>query len=292
MRVFDLWRWRQFQTRDWRGKICSVVERLTGYRLPTISVSIMPSCPLHCKCCPWETYQAACASQGMMDALCLEDFKAILWHIPKYVLIEFCGASESLMSSETPDMILWAWQEGYRVQLFTTLVGLTEDGAKKLRGIKFEKLLIHPPDMENFTFNEDRWLGYLQRFDLAEHPFPIFGPLGSVSDKIREACSSRGYITDMPLQDKRPLSDHGKLNRLGPLKCATYCRGRNVTMLWPNGDLSYCCFDYQHESVIGNLGTQMYRQIIHGAARREYERKQRSESEECLCRHCEESRPA
>jgi hypothetical protein len=107
MRLFDLWRWRQFWGRDWRGKTRTVREWLTGDVIPYLSITTAPSCPLHCACCPWETFARVCKERniGMMS---MKTFSAILEHTPPWVMLDFAGFSESTLNPLMPDMALLA----------------------------------------------------------------------------------------------------------------------------------------------------------------------------------------
>ena len=283
------WKLRNFFGRTWTGRGLQVAEWITGgWRLPTVSVSTMPKCSLHCGCCPWRSYRDSCNKMAI-GPLSTEIFSKCLTNIPLYVLVEFCGASEPFLNQSAADMIRLAWDSGHRMQLMTTLVGLKRRDAEKLQGIKFEKFCVHAPDSTNMPYNEDRWLGWLENLRGLKLSPVVFMALGPMSDRVRSACESLGSLVPIHIQNKKTVSHEEPLFKTGPIECGTYCKGLNYTMLWPNGDLSYCCWDYVHEYVLGNLSETPYKQLINGPTRKTIEAKKLSFRADCLCRHCEEA---
>jgi len=288
MRSLNAWKWRQFWGRDARGKLRNVYEWLTSTRLPYVSFTLDPACPLRCNCCPWQSFSEA-GKQLRMSRMSLDDFKHILSNIPRWVLIDFSGFGESATNPAMPDMLLWAYARGYRVQLFSTLVGLTRAGAAKLAKTKMCKFVVHMPDRTNFLYDADKWLVQLAFFDGLNFPTMVFGALGEVDPRILEQVSARGSVVPIGITDKRSLSDKESRWNDGPLKCRFAGKRLNQWAIWPNGDVSVCFFDYGHENVIGNLREQTYREISRGELLTEYRRRMLSDFGECLCRHCEES---
>ncbi len=54
-----------------------------------------------------------------------EVFKVILSKLPKSMSIVFCGLSEPFQNPHCTDMILYAHRQGYQVEIYTTLIGLS-----------------------------------------------------------------------------------------------------------------------------------------------------------------------
>jgi radical SAM protein with 4Fe4S-binding SPASM domain len=188
-------------------------------------------------------------------------------------------------------MIFWAWRTGYMVQLFSTLTGLTRRGACILSATRLEKFVVHVPDTVNYVTDEDKWLEQFHLLDGLKFPTMTFGTLGPVSDKVRTEIEKRGPLRVVHFTDKKPLDDRRLLFRTGPSQCAFAGKRLDQWSVWPNGDISVCFFDYGHENIIGNLAREGYEEIKKGAGLATYRRKMLSQSDECLCRHCEEARP-
>jgi radical SAM protein with 4Fe4S-binding SPASM domain len=282
------WKLHQWASRSWRGKFWTGVETLSGgWRHPTISVTAMPSCPMRCNCCPWDTY-ADTARKRWMRPLSMNTFERVLNNTPRTTIFEWCGFAEAFMNPQTPDMIIEAYRRGHRIQLSTTLIGLGD--FDHLRGVKFDKFVVHMPDSENFIYDEDVWLFWLSglRF-LKFHPI-VFMSLGTVSDRVMAECLKYGvYEENRGIDDKRSMYP-GNRWKFGSLKCGAYCRGGNYFFLWPNGDLSYCSLDFGHENVVGNLSEQTLDEIKNGEPFKAYERAMKSQDDPCLCRRCPLSR--
>lgn len=75
----------------------------------------------------------------------LNDFKIALSKVPKRVSIHFSGFTEPFLNPQCIDMIEYAHREGYKVALFSTLVGLKSKDVARLRRCKPE-LTLHLPD--------------------------------------------------------------------------------------------------------------------------------------------------
>ena len=264
-----------------------VQEWFTSTRLPYVSFTTDPACPLQCNCCPWEVFRDASARLRMPRML-LGDFKRFLSSIPKHVLIDFSGFGESLTNPQTPDMVLWAYRQGYRVQIFTTLVGLTRQGAEKLAQARLEKFMVHLPDKTNFLYDVDKWLAQYALLDGLKFPTLIHGGLGDVDEKILTTVRKRGPVVPIHITDKTGLSREEWLNQ-GPTKCKFAGERLDQWAIWSNGDVSVCFFDYGHESFIGNLAHQTYAEILGGKELHDYRSRMRHFAADCLCRHCEEA---
>lgn len=282
------WKWDQFWGRSLRGKFYNAAEFILRRRLPYVSFTTDPMCPLKCNCCPWKTFNSTSVELGMPH-MTMEEFKLYLSHIPKSVLIDFSGFGESMTNPFTPFMVLWAYKHGYRVQVFTTLVGLSRHGAEALAKTKMEKLMIHVPDDRNFIYPTERWLKQLDLLRGLKFPTIIFSGLGEVDPAILKAVKEFGHFVPVHMTDKAPLETREKLNSTGT-ECAFAGSRLDQWAIWPNGDVSVCFFDYGHGSVIGNLREQTYKEIKDGEPLRIYRDKMEL-GKDCLCRYCNEAKP-
>lgn len=62
----------------------------------------------------------------------LEEFKICLEKLPLNTLVEFAGFVEPFLNEYSIDMMEYANQLGYRMTLFTTLVGLKLDDIHRI----------------------------------------------------------------------------------------------------------------------------------------------------------------
>lgn len=76
-----------------------------------------------------------------------EDFKKALEQVKEGAEISFCGMSEPFHNRECADMIVYACNQGYKIALLTTLVGMTMEDYQKIKGIKFDSFTYTRPGL-------------------------------------------------------------------------------------------------------------------------------------------------
>ena len=163
----------------------------------------------------------------------LDDFKFFMTKIdPRQTKIHFSGFSESLLNDDSVEMMIHAYNSGFGVILYTTLVGFTEEKAIRLRdsGIIFEQSRMHEFDGIGFDrdkFNSSEVL-FKQNVRTMDHKIV----------RVDNPMSRGGSLFDV--QHK-----HGKI------RCAENRYFNNV--LLPNGDLYMCCSDWLLKHKVGNL---------------------------------------
>jgi len=277
----------QMLNRHWRGMFWTGIESLTrGWRPYTVSLTPGIYCPNRCHCCPWDIYRDSC-NRNNLSMMTIDTFQKILKNTPMMYVVEWCGFCECFTNPLTPDFIALGWKSKRRMQLSSTLVGLTKDGAKKIDGVKFEKVIIHCPDSVNFITNEDKWISnWLHSLDGINIGFVTFQSLGPISDKIYNAVSKYGLYQTIPGIEGRADAYTVPRNVTGSIECHSYCKGGNYLFVRPNGDLHYCPNDWNYEFVMGNLAEQPLREITQGKKFKDYERSMNSQNDPILCRRC------
>jgi len=102
-------------------------------------------CPVSCRFCPQEVYQKA--YRDLADPkdsgddeperfLTLKNFTSALSSVPKNVVVQFSGFCEPFTNPNCFDIIEYAYDAGYPVDLFTTLVGFEVRGCGKANAYK------------------------------------------------------------------------------------------------------------------------------------------------------------
>lgn len=211
-----------------------------------LEITTTVPCINKCKFCP-QDYLKENYNFSNETKLKFEIFKNILAKLPKDVRIDFSGMSEPFANSEASSMMQLAYDNGYRIDLFTTLVGLRDSDMEKIKNISFGTISVHVPDSINFITDEDIWIEKFIKFSSC---FPFFGCIyhvGELSDKIRMALGrynvAKGEVTNKRIA--RNLVNTTK--KCGPSGIPEH------NVLFPNGDVYLCCFDYGLEHKIGNL---------------------------------------
>jgi radical SAM protein with 4Fe4S-binding SPASM domain len=255
---------------------------------PTLEITTVFPCGVGCKICP----QGACkAAYTGNTRLSFDDFCRVLERIPKHVRLDFSGFSEPFLNRESSLMMRHAFQSGYQVALYTTLVGFDQGHLDILKEVHFYACTIHVPDDSNFRVpDENKWLETFRLFtgdipyDNAIYHLGKLSPLikREVARICRPPILTRANSVDSTVV--KPLPRHK-----GAIRCSISGNRFHQNLLMPNGDVYLCCMDWTLQHKLGNLFEQSYQELHQSA---EYQRVCRSMDDpalESICRYCERS---
>ena len=212
-----------------------------------------------------------------------DDYKKVIDKVPNHVRIDFSGMCEPFVNSRCADMILYAYQHGNPLALYTTLQGATKEDYEKLKNVKYEVVTIHLPDNENrstFKITED----YLEVLSLWEcNNYSCHGTINN--QVIPYLKKNKNLITFMHDRagnvETRP---HISIPMDKKITCRNCGRALDHNVLLPDGTTIMCCMDYGMTEIFGNLFIQDYLEILNSSAANLMRSKM--DNEECLCRHC------
>ncbi len=80
--------------------------------------------------------------------------------------VTFSGMVEPFHNPQCAEMILYAYDKGYKISLFTTLVGMKEKDLEIIKDIEFDHVTLHIPDEKynsKFVIN-DEYIDILKKF--------------------------------------------------------------------------------------------------------------------------------
>lgn len=137
--------------------------------MPLIEITTMVGCRLRCTFCPQETlikaYKLRLAETASppdpanesRDAyyLSIENFKKTIDKLPEYVKLSFAGMSEPWLNFNCTDMLAYALSKGFKISIYTTLVGMTAKNAETVCDLlrhyanQMINVSIHLPDAQN-----------------------------------------------------------------------------------------------------------------------------------------------
>jgi len=269
--------------------------KTTKYPTLEITTSIPPKgCVVDCAFCPQRTLTDIYAGEKTMT---LDNFKMIVDKLPKEIKITFSGFTEPFLNKQCADMLLYAHEQGHKISVFTTGVGMTVEDVDKIKNIPFDGgpnggFCLHLPDEERIAKHPitKRYLEVLERFKEVQHEINGFYlmSMGPVMEHIRyifpdahtpEMWSRAGnlvgeMIMKPELLDRKEewkMANHGEKQ----MTCGCLEKMYHNVML-PNGDVSLCCMDYGLKHILGNLYEEDYEEII-------------PQNNQCfeLCRLCE-----
>jgi radical SAM protein with 4Fe4S-binding SPASM domain len=250
---------------------------------PTLEITVQIPCQNDCSFCP---QQKLSASYDGVRKLSLKKLYDMLDKVPKHVRIDFSGMCEPFFHEEASHMMSKAYHAGFKLALYTTLCGITQDDISRLSAsTKFELIMIHVPDTQYFTSGGSfKWK--LEQFLDAgfEAQYMAMGPVDPEirkvvpGDIIYPQMLSRGSNNEC--MERVPL-------KLGNIKCCIAGNDFDHNVLMPNGDMYLCCMDYGLGQYIGNLFDQSYEDIMNGEPLAKLKRNAASEDGVILCRRCE-----
>lgn len=265
--------------RAWRA-------RTGGADGPTMEITVSFPCVNACAFCPQDKWRSA--YQGK-NRLTFDEFRELLEKIPRKVRLDFSGFSEPFANREASLMMRHAHRQGYRVGLFTTLVGLREEDVQIIKDVPFYPCNLHVPDDVNFKVrDEERWLGSFRLF--AKHVLfdNAVYHIGNVSPAVmREVARVRLFPTLTRSNNVDPEVSKPLPRRTGPIGCPGSKDRFDRNVMMPNGDVYLCCMDWSLKHRLGSLATQSYEELFQSEEFRAILQGMNDESVESICRYCE-----
>lgn len=262
--------------------------------MPTMEITTRIGCKNACVYCPQEKLVSAYAKRRGEAMMSFETFKVCIDKIPAEVDIEFSGMAEPWLNSECTKMVFYANEKGHRINVYTTLVGMSEADVEALEKIPFKRFWVHLPSRngEEKISIDASFLKVLERI----HKF-----LDAKKDSIEVSFHFRGV--DAHPKIKELLGDSIKRKSLstrannvvvkdiaepkrkrGVIGCQ---RGLRNNVLLPNGDVLLCCMDYGMQHVLGNLLFDSYELLFSGEEFKKIVASLMDESLDTLCRYCD-----
>ena len=268
-----------------------------------MEISTNVACKVQCDFCPQELHIEQYSnknnlndiSYGQPTQMSFDTFKKCLSTIPKSVIISFAGYTEPWLNPDCSKMVLYAYENGYTIEVFTTLVGMKLEDIDQFKHIPFTNFHLHLPDEKNIAkiaVNND----YLNVFKkiLSDIPGVTGMSMGNMHQKIREVLGKDLVPDEMMNRAGNVKSLKPTPKKLGPLVCGRHSRQDlldivDENVLLPNGDVALCGMDYGLQHIIGNLLEQNYDSIFKTEKYMEFRKKQKSHDGNVLCRFCPEA---
>lgn len=273
-------------------------EQTDAVHRPVMEVSLKAGCAVNCKYCPQELFlKKYFEKPDRPQYLSFENYRKCLEKLPKNAIISFCGFVEPFLHPQAVDMIEYTWQQGYDIDLFTTLVGLTMEGFERIKNIPFRYVVLHTPDEQQYA------------------NIPMTKEYFEILDRVLEQCRPNGgHFVDTASCQGIPHKDvlkhtEGKLrimselyDRAGNIKKdenvksvekvngAIYCirvnEAMNYNVLLPDGTVLLCNFDMGMRHVLGNLLEETYEEIMNGESMQQIVKALDDDGCDLLCRNC------
>lgn len=237
-------------------------------RARCLDITTAKICSVDCRYwCPQVKFREVYGEEPIL--LTLDDFKLALSKTPKDINIVFAGFSEPFMNRWALDMIELAKAEGYKVSLYSTLVGLMAEDVPRLKVLDY--FCLHEPDNKGIAHIPDT-PNYQKTLSAVFHTLDI---------DERSRMDRQFYGEDRAGNSEAKV----KLRNVrGPFYCHKLIAPQPIML--PNLDLQLCSMDWTLRHTLGSLRTQTYKEVVDGELFRAISRaKWHMEGSE-LCRSC------
>lgn len=253
--------------------------------MKSVDITTIIGCPLLCSYCPQDKFIKNYKSN--IRILTLEKLKLILKNVDKtQYMLNISGYSESMSNFEIAEMLLYCYNEGYVINLFTTLQGFNNKILEKLSGnISFNYVCFHESD--GTSFNKEQFkintLKFISNINIQRTKVGIGNSSFNYEIKtIDEPFSRANNIQNVK---KIPKVEH----KTGKIVCNFY--GQNLiystNQILPNGDVYMCCMDWSLQHKIGNIFEHKLDSDEFNIERKKISNLLLEEDNNVLCRNCE-----
>lgn len=248
-----------------------------GYdEIPTMEITTKIGCKINCKYCPQNLLIGKYYSDdpSRERILSLENFTKYLNKLPKECTILFSGMAEPFLNSNCGEMLKIACDSGRKVDLYTTLVGTTEQDIKLISELPIGFIGLHVADKRNYAnipISEEYYkkVSYLinKKRNDGTPLINVCNAQTEPDDKIIEICKGKYDILTTMLDRAGNLKEEELYRKsciLGKISCSLCGNKLNHNILLPDGTVVLCCMDYGMKHILGNLQKQSYQEIING----------------------------
>lgn len=250
-----------------------------------LEISTNIGCVYKCPYCPQDKIEAAYKKRSSLRQMDFELFKKCIDKVPVSVDISFAGFSEPWLNPGCTKMVLYAYNKGHDVTVFTVLTNMGLKDIDLLEKVKFKNFFIHLPFRGSKP--ERAYLEILERITNSRMDASYISFVKDINPDIKkiligkkiiyEALNTRaGNITreDMP----------APLVRKGIIRCPM---NLSANILLPNGEVALCCMDWGLEYILGNLLISDYRSLFRNREFSVIEKGMRNEGIDIICRRCD-----
>lgn len=267
-------------------------------KLSGLEISTAMGCRLNCEYCPQSLLLSRYYENGgnREKLLSFEGFKKALENVEEGGFISFCGMVEPFHNPECADMIVFAYQKGYRIYLFTTLMGMTDEDFEKIKGVRLDFFELHIPDEQGRC-----------HFVIDEHYKKMLMKMQATFDTYNYCCHGDVHHEIRDIIDNNKKSDLALTNRAGNIEVGIEINERkkpflcchgfyDVVQRWcpvmlPDGTLVACCNDYGLRHCFGNLITDSWTIIKERKEYISFRKSWNNASISSLCEKCKDAIP-
>jgi len=234
-----------------------------------LEITTVKNCSVNCyPYCPQLKFREAYGSNP--NLLSFENFRIVIDKLPTEVGIDFSGFSEPFLNPKALEMIEYADSKGFKMTLYSTLVGLKAAKIDRLAKIKFAHFSLHLPEPN-----------HIAQIKITEN---YKNTLMAAITKMQ--IHGVSIMNDTFISNERAANcdDTKPRHNRGPFHCKKLVSPEFVML--PNCDVVLCCMDWQMQHNLGNLLLQSYQEIAESEAYRRIAHNSWFLDGDTLCRSC------
>jgi len=268
--------------------------------LQTMEITPLIGCRVQCSFCPQSLLMNNYQEENNLEKITFgkpvmmsfSTFKTCIDKLPSNVKIHFSGFTEPWLNLECTRMLLYAFEKGHRIGVYSTLVGMTIKDVELFKHVPFTIFEVHLPDSQLYAkivINKN-YLQVLTELISSDIHNLTFMTMGDLPPKIQQIVGVKdlGY----KMYDRAGNNEIGEKTpkKYGPLLCGkAFKNGVNIldnNVLLPNGDVCLCCQDYGMDHVIGNLVSSDYSSLFQSKELQNVLDKLSQYDSDIMCRTC------
>lgn len=261
-----------------------------------LEVTTTTGCVVGCSYCQQDKFAERQRTISDVKHLSLQDFKRCLARVPAAIDISFSGYSEPWLNPACTEMVEHAYACGHGVRIFTSLVGMNGRDLRRLRALQFRVFLVHVFDdgthMDSGLVTSN-YVDLMRQLVDADISSLLFIVMGEVHPALVDIIPDEALLRSRPPRSRAGSGElkmvEARQQFLGALTCPDERQYRNV--LLPNGDVTFCCMDFERRHVLGNLLRDRYKDLFEGATFCNIADRMNGAEGFLLCRSCEFAEP-
>ena len=274
--------------------------------MPIMAITPIIGCRVQCSFCPQSLLMNRYQEENNLEKITFGNpvmmsfstYKTCIDKLPSNVDIHFSGYSEPWLHPECTRMLLYAFEKGHRISVFSTLVGMTIKDVELFKHVPFQIFNIHLPDSQLYAkiaINKN-YLQVLTKLISSDIQNLFCMTMGDLPPKIKQIVGVKNPRLEM--HDRAGNNETGGKTpkKYGPILCRrAFKNGVNTlddNYLMPNGDVCLCCQDYGMDHVLGNLVSLDYSSLFQSKEFQNVRDKLSQYDSDIMCRTCNFSIPA
>ncbi len=260
--------------------------------MSALEITTHIGCSNACSYCPQNKLVKAYSAKNADRTMSFQVFKECINKVPVSVNVHFSGMCDPWLNPACSRMLLYAYDKGHKLSVYTGLAGITESDLDLFENINFRDFSVHLPSLEscmNFEVNADYLnrvsrlaSGRMKNLFFRAHGNELLPSIQSIMNKMKRQVDWFPLTTRAGNIQLDGVAHYTK--RRKTIGCVRHFR-QNI--LLPNGDVLLCCADYGMQHVLGNLLVSGYDNLFTSEEFLKVKRGVWCEASDILCKYCD-----